>query len=58
MQKTDCPACLALLAPRLGEDGQMQERDIPETVRRTLAVWATQECRGKHDLVSWIKDPT
>lgn len=31
------------------------DADVPYHLR---AVWATQECRGKHTLDEWVADPT
>jgi hypothetical protein len=49
MKKTECPDCMKLL------DSFM---DIPETLTRTRAVWATQECKGAHTLDAWVENPT
>lgn len=49
VKKTDCPDCMKLLE---------SFRDIPTTLERTKAVWATQECKGKHTLDEWVADPT
>lgn len=49
MKKTDCPDCMRLLDSFI---------DIPETLQRTRAVWATQECKGAHTLDAWVENPT
>lgn len=48
MKKTDCEECMSLLG---------SFSDIPETLERTRAVWATQECRGAHTLDAWVENP-
>lgn len=49
LKKTDCPKCMKLLD---------SFSDIPETLTRTRAVWATQFCTGRHDLDTWLQWPT
>ena len=49
MKKTECPDCMALFA---------KFHDIPVTLERMRAVWATQECKGVHTLDRWVENPT